>query len=162
MWSAPGCQKTIGPIGDHIARVCALTLPCAASFHCIHFRMRCDLLGHVVDDDNTDFLERLGPMVHLTKPTPLQMRPFELDGQRDGYAEAAITRSTCQVATYVGPYIQGVSGRLWADQWLEVIEKAGVQIETGKPLLPGRTWHTLPQGRTSCLQRLRQNEAAKT
>lgn len=58
--------------------------------------------------------------------------------------------------------IQGVSGRLWADQWLEVIEKAGVQIETGKPLLPGRTWHTLPQGRTSCLQRLRQNEAAKT
>ena len=79
---------------------------------------------------------------------------FEMDGMRDGFAEAKVTRSKTSYnmdrrvrLLPMSATIRGITDRLWADQWWEVIEKAGIQIETGKPLLPGRTqdgWHTLP------------------
>ena len=84
----------------------------------------------------------------------LVIEAFELDGKRDGFAEAKVTRSKTSYnmdrrvrLLPMSATIRGVTDRLWADQWWEVIGKAGIQIETGKPLLPGRTqdgWHTLP------------------
>ena len=88
----------------------------------------------------------------------ISLEAHEIAGERfgySGYVEAEVTRSktSCSLDRRVrllpmSATIKGISNFFWADEWFVVMEKAGIKVGPGKPLLlPGRTpdgWHTRP------------------
>ena len=84
----------------------------------------------------------------------LSLEAHEIAGERFGYVEAEVTRSKTSYSLErrvrllpMSATIKGISSFFWADEWVVVMEKAGIKVGPGKPLLPGRTpdgWHTLP------------------
>jgi hypothetical protein len=86
-----------------------------------------------------------------------------------GYIEAQVARSKTSFSMDrkvrllpMTASMFGVISEPWGAAWQDVILKAGIQVGSGKPLLPGRTpdgWHTLPltaEAGTSWLRNLLQ------
>ena len=84
----------------------------------------------------------------------LSLEAHEINGERFGYVEAEVTRSKTSYSLErrvrllpMSATIRGISSFFWADEWVVVMEKAGIKVGPGKPRLFGRTpdgWHTLP------------------
>ena len=79
---------------------------------------------------------------------------FEAGENEEGYIEAQVARSKTSFSVDrkvrllpMTAAMHGVTAEPWGSAWKAVLEKTGIPITHGKPLLPGRTpdgWHTLP------------------
>ena len=79
---------------------------------------------------------------------------FEAGENEEGYIETQVARSKTSFSVDrkvrllpMTAAMHGVTAEPWGSAWKAVLEKTGIPITHGKPLLPGRTpdgWHTLP------------------
>jgi hypothetical protein len=79
---------------------------------------------------------------------------FEAGDDETRYIEAQVARSKTSFSVDrkvrllpMTAAMHGVTTESWGKAWKTVLEKTGITVTHGKPLLPGRTpdgWHTLP------------------
>lgn len=96
---------------------------------------------------------RFSDMMNVSK---LSFEFAVVDNETVGYIESEVARSKTSFSVdrkvRLLPMTAAVRGLSpdptpWGMAWKDVIEKAGITVSVGKPLLPGRTrdgWHTLP------------------
>ena len=107
---------------------------------------------------------RFSDMMNVGK---LEFDIAESDETMRGYIEAQVARSKASFSVDrkvrllpMTATMFGVLAEPWGRSWKDVLEKSGITVGSGKPLLPGRTpdgWHTLPlsaEAATSWLRNL--------
>ena len=107
---------------------------------------------------------RFSDMMNVGK---LEFDIADSDETTRGYIEAQVARSKTSFSVDrkvrllpMTATMFGVLAEPWGRSWKDVLEKSGITVGSGKPLLPGRTpdgWHTLPlsaEAATSWLRNL--------